>query len=142
MEFSMKKIQIIMCLLILTPVWAQKENSRNENDPKMLSDEKINGAYTEIIDAKLIQQIRMIKQNKEKAFMKKQILNGERLDSKTFKVSNSESKYLAVKDIIESIKSSSKITRIEKLTTQNKNGTNVFDETLSKNILENKKNKN
>ena len=142
MEFSMKKIQIIMCLLILSPVWAQKENSRNENNPKMLSDEKINGAYTEVIDAKLIQQIRMIKQNKEKAFMKKQILNGERLDSKTFKVSNSESKYLAVKDIIESIKSSSKITRIEKLTTQNKNGTNVFDETLSKNILENKKNKN
>ena len=142
MEFSMKKIQIIMCLLILSPVWAQKENSRNENNPKMLSDEKINGAYTEVVDAKLIQQIRMIKQNKEKAFMKKQILNGERLDSKTFKVSNSESKYLAVKDIIESIKSSSKITRIEKLTTQNKNGTNVFDETLSKNILENKKNKN
>ncbi len=138
----MKKIQIIMCLLILSPVWAQKENSRNENNPKMLSDEKINGAYTEIIDAKLIQQIRMIKQNKEKAFMKKQILNGERLDSKTFKVSNSESKYLAVKDIIESIKSSSKITRIEKLTTQNKNDTNVSDETLSKNILENKKNKN
>ena len=142
MEFSMKKIQIIMCLLILSPVWAQKENSRNENNPKMLSDEKINGAYTEVVDAKLIQQIRMIKQNKEKAFMKKQILNGERLDSKTFKVSNSESKYLAVKDIIESIKSSSKITRIEKLTTQNKNDTNVFDETLSKNILENKKNKN
>ena len=142
MEFSMKKIQIIMCLLILSPVWAQKESSRNENNPKMLSDEKINGAYTEVVDAKLIQQIRMIKQNKEKAFMKKQILNGERLDSKTFKVSNSESKYLAVKDIIESIKSSSKITRIEKLTTQNKNDTNVFDETLSKNILENKKNKN
>tara|TARA_B100000900_G_C20572308_1_gene713766 strand:+ start:1094 stop:1522 length:429 start_codon:yes stop_codon:yes gene_type:complete len=142
MEFSMKKIQIIMCLLILSPVWAQKENSRNENNPKMLSDEKINGAYTEVVDAKLIQQIRMIKQNKEKAFMKKQILNGERLDSKTFKVSNSESKYLALKDIIESIKSSSKITRIEKLTTQNKNDTNVFDETLSKNILENKKNKN
>ncbi len=138
----MKKIQIIMCLLILSPVWAQKENSRNENNPKMLSDEKINGAYTEVVDAKLIQQIRMIKQNKEKAFMKKQILNGERLDSKTFKVSNSESKYLALKDIIESIKSSSKITRIEKLTTQNKNDTNVFDETLSKNILENKKNKN
>ncbi len=138
----MKKIQIIMCLLILSPVWAQKENSRNENNPKMLSDEKINGAYTEVVDAKLIQQIRMIKQNKEKAFMKKQILNGERLDSKTFKVSNSESKYLAVKDIIESIKSSSKITRIEKLTTQNKNDTNVFDETLSKNILKNKKNKN
>ena len=138
----MKKIQIIMCLLILSPVWAQKENSRNENNPKMLSDEKINGAYTEVVDAKLIQQIRMIKQNKEKAFMKKQILNGERLDSKTFKVSNSESKYLALKDIIESIKSSSKITRIEKLTTQNKNDTNVFDETLSKNILKNKKNKN
>jgi len=105
----MKKIQIIMCLLILSPVWAQKENSRNENNPTMLSDEKINGAYTEIIDAKLIQQIRMIKQNKEKAFMKKQILSGQKVVKKTFKVSSSESKYFAIREIINELRNTKQI---------------------------------
>ena len=52
-----------------------------------------------------------VKANKEKAFIKKQILNGQPAQSKTFKIANSESKYLAVKNLIESIKSN----RIQKV---------------------------
>ena len=47
----------------------------------------------------------------EKAFIKKQIFNGQPVQSKTFKIANSESKYLAVKNLIESMKSN----RIQKI---------------------------
>jgi hypothetical protein len=65
----------------------------------------LNGKKIQPIDANVVQQVRMLKANKEKTFMKKQILSGQKVDKKTFKVAKEESKFLAVKQIIETIKS-------------------------------------
>ena len=54
----------------------------------------------------IVQQIRMLKANKEKAFMKKQIISGQKVDIKTFKVSQQESKFLVIKEIIDQKKKS------------------------------------
>jgi len=65
----------------------------------------LNGKKIQPIDANVVQQVRMLKANKEKAFIKKQIFSGQKVDTKTFKVPKQESKFLAVKQIIETIKS-------------------------------------
>ena len=100
----MRKIHIILPLLALSVIWAQKgvpEGSTLETT----GEERINGKKIQPIDADIVQQIRMLKANKEKAFMKKQIISGQKVDIKTFKVSQQESKFLVIKEIIESIKS-------------------------------------
>ena len=100
----MRKIHIILPLLALSVIWAQKgvpEGSTLETT----GEERLNGKKIQPIDADIVQQIRMLKANKEKAFMKKQIISGQKVDIKTFKVSQQESKFLVIKEIIESIKS-------------------------------------
>ena len=138
----MKKIHIILSLLALSVICAQKEVPGSGSNLETTGDERLNGKKIQPIDANVVQQVRMLKANKEKAFMKKQILSGQKVDTKTFKVPQQESKFLAVKQIIETIKSSSKTIRSEKLIIHNEHRANVFDETFSKNILENKKNNN
>jgi len=101
----MKKIHIILSLLVLSVIWAQKEVPGSGSISETTSDERLNGKRIQPIDANVVQQVRMLKANKEKAFMKKQILSGQKVDTKTFKVPNQESKFLAVKQIIETIKS-------------------------------------
>ncbi len=100
----MRKVHIILPLLALSVIWAQKgvpEGSTLETT----GEERLNGKKIQPIDADIVQQIRMLKANKEKAFMKKQIISGQKVDIKTFKVSQQESKFLVIKEIIELIKS-------------------------------------
>ena len=101
----MKKIHIILSLLALSVIWAQKEVPGSGSSSETTGDERLNGKDIQPIDADFVQQVRMLKANKEKAFMKKQILSGQKVDTKTFKVPQHESKFLAVKQIIETIKS-------------------------------------
>ena len=101
----MKKIHIILSLLALSVIWAQKEVPGSGSTLETTGDERLNGKKIHPIDADIVQQVRMMKANKEKAFMKKQILSGQKADTKTFKVPKQESKFLAVKQIIETIKS-------------------------------------
>ena len=101
----MKKIHIILSLLALSVIWAQKEVPGSGSTLETIGDERLNSKKIQPIDANVVQQVRMLKANKEKAFMKKQILSGQKVDTKTFKVPQQESKFLAVKQIIETIKS-------------------------------------
>ena len=101
----MKKIHIILSLLALSVIWAQKEVPSSGSTSETAGDERLNGKKIHPINADIVQQVRMLKVNKEKAFMKKQILSGQKVDTKTFKVPQYESKFLAVIQIIETIKS-------------------------------------
>tara|TARA_B100000963_G_scaffold319313_1_gene301093 strand:+ start:275 stop:685 length:411 start_codon:yes stop_codon:yes gene_type:complete len=101
----MKKIHIILSLLALSVICAQKEVPGSGSNLETTGDERLNGKKIQPIDANVVQQVRMLKANKERAFMKKQILSGQKVDTKTFKVPKQESKFLAVKQIIETIKS-------------------------------------
>tara|TARA_B100000614_G_scaffold229862_1_gene222619 strand:+ start:524 stop:934 length:411 start_codon:yes stop_codon:yes gene_type:complete len=101
----MKKIHIILSLLALSVICAQKEVPGSGSNLETTGDERLNGKKIQPIDANVVQQVRMLKANKEKAFMKKQIFSGQKVDTKTFKVPKQESKFLAVKQIIETIKS-------------------------------------
>ena len=101
----MRKIHIILPLLALSMIWAQKEVPGLGNTSETTGDERLIGKKIQPIDADIVQQIRMLKANKQKAFMKKQIISGQKVDIKTFKVSQQESKFLVIKEIIESIKS-------------------------------------
>lgn len=101
----MKKIHIILSLLALSVIWAQKEVPGSGSSSETTGDERLNSKKIQPIDANVVQQVRMLKANKEKAFMKKQILSGQKVDSKTFKVPKQGSKFLVVKQIIEMIKS-------------------------------------
>ena len=101
----MRKIHIILPLVALSLAWAQKEVPGLGSTLETTGDERLNGKKIQPIDADIVQQIRMLKANKEKAFMKKQIISGQKVDIKTFKVSQQESKFLVIKEIIESIKS-------------------------------------
>ena len=97
----MKKTHIILFFLLLSVAWSQKEIPGLRSTLETTGDERLNGEKVQSIDAKIVQQVRMMKANKEKAFIKRQILNGQPVQSKTFKIENSESKYLAVKNLIE-----------------------------------------
>ncbi len=110
----MKKIHIILSLLALSVIWAQKEVPGSGSTLETTGDERLNGKKIQPIDANVVQQVRMLKANKEKAFMKKQILSGQKVDTKTFKVPQHESKFLAVKQIIETIKSDKSELMIER----------------------------
>ena len=100
----MKKAHIILFFLVLSVAWSQKEIPGLGSTLETTGDERLNGEKVQPIDAKIVQQVRMMKANKEKAFIKKQILNGQKVDKKTFKVENGESKFLAIKEVIELIK--------------------------------------
>ena len=101
----MRKVHIILPLLALSVIWAQKEVPGLGSTSETTGDEKFSGKKIQPIDADIVQQIRMLKANKQKAFMKKQILSGEKVDKKTFIVPQQESKFLVIKEVIELIKS-------------------------------------
>ena len=101
----MRKIHIILPLLALSVIWAQKEVPGLGSTSETTGDERLNGKKIQPIDADIVQQIRMLKANKQKAFMKKQILSGGKVDKKTFIVPQQESKFLVIKEVIELIKS-------------------------------------
>ena len=100
----MKKISIVLISLLSSLIMGQKEIPGSGSISGTLLDERMNGSQNSVIDPEMVQQVRMIKVNKEKAFMKKQILKGVKYEPKTFKVNNDNSKLLAIKKIIEEIK--------------------------------------
>ena len=100
----MKKISIVLISLLSSLIMGQKEIPGSGSISGTLLDERMNGSQNSVIDPEMVQQVRMIKVNKEKAFMKKQILKGVKYEPKTFKVNNGNSKLLAIKKIIEEIK--------------------------------------
>ena len=101
----MRKTYLILLFLASSFVWGQKEIPDLGSSLETIGDERLNGQKVQSIDAGIVQQVRMMKANKEKAMMKKQILSGQKVDKKTFKVAQQESKFLAIKEIIETIKS-------------------------------------
>tara|TARA_B100000902_G_scaffold168569_1_gene163239 strand:+ start:1507 stop:1929 length:423 start_codon:yes stop_codon:yes gene_type:complete len=105
MEYVMKKTIVILTVFALSVLWGQKEISANDGDGEATINEKINANQVKSIDPEMIQQIRAFKAMKEKMHIKKEMMNGIPSGPKSFKVSNSESKFLAIKKIIEAIKS-------------------------------------
>jgi len=97
----MKKIIVILTVFALSSLWGQKEISANDGDGEATINEKINSNQVKSIDPEMIQQIRAIKVTKERMHIKKEMMNGKPSGPKSFKVSNSESKFLAIKEIID-----------------------------------------
>ena len=121
MEYIMKKTIIILTTLALTALWGQKEIPVGGNENEETADERMNGYQSFTIDPEMILEIRAVKENKEKIHIKKQMMSATPAGPKSFKVSNSESRFAAIKEIIEQIKAenSTKMTR-KRDTKQNK----------------------
>ena len=104
MEYIMKKTTIILTTLALTALWGQKEIPVGGNENEETASERLNGYQSLTIDPEMIQEIRAVKANKEKIHIKKQMMSATPAGPKSFKVSNSESRFAAIKEIIEQIK--------------------------------------
>ena len=117
----MKKTIIILTTLALTVLWGQKEIPVGGNENEETASERLNGYQSLTIDPEMIQEIRAVKANKEKIHIKKLMMSATPSGPKSFKVSNSESRFAAIKEIIEQIKAenSAKMTR-KRDTKQNK----------------------
>ena len=127
----MKKIHIILPLLALSVIWAQKEVPGLGSTSETTGDERLNGKKIQPIDADIVQQIRMLKVNKEKAFMKKQILKGVKYEPKTFKVNNENSKLLVIKKIIDQIKDDNQNTSVERINSNNVTSSRELNRTIN-----------
>ena len=127
----MKKIHIILSLLALSVIWAQKEVPGLGSTSETTGDERLNGKKIQPIDADIVQQIRMLKVNKEKAFMKKQILKGVKYEPKTFKVNNENSKLLVIKKIIDQIKDDNQNTSVERINSNNVTSSRELNRTIN-----------
>ena len=127
----MKKIHIILSLLALSVIWAQKEVPGLGSTSETTGDERLNGKKIQPIDADIVQQIRMLKVNKEKAFMKKQILKGVKYEPKTFKVNNENSKLLAIKKIIDQIKDDNQNISVERINSNNVTSSRELNRTIN-----------
>ena len=104
MEYIMKKTIIILTTLALTALWGQKEIPVGGNENEETASERLNGYQSLTIDAEMIQEIRSVKANMEKIHIKKLMMSATPSGPKSFKVSNSESRFAAIKQIIERIK--------------------------------------
>ena len=100
----MKKTIIILTTLALTVLWGQKEIPVSGNENEETANERVNGYQATSIDPEMIQEIRAVKASMEKIHIKKQMMSATPAGPKSFKVSNSESRFAAVKEIIEQIK--------------------------------------
>ena len=118
----MKKISIVLISLLSSLIMGQKEIPGSGSISGTLLDERMNGSQDLVIDPEMVQEVRMLKVNKEKAFMKKQILKGVKYEPKTFKVNNDNSKFLAIKKIIDQIKDDNQNISIERINVNNEIG--------------------
>ena len=116
----MKKISIVLISLLSSLIMGQKEIPGSGSASGTLLDERTNGSQDLVIDPEMVQEVRMLKVNKEKAFMKKQILKGVKYEPKTFKVNNDNSKFLAIKKIIDQIKDDNHNVSVERINKNNK----------------------
>ena len=117
MEYVMKKTIVILAVFALSVLLGQKEISANDGEATI--NEKINANQVKSIDPEMIQQIRAIKVTKERMHIKKEMMNGKPSGPKSFKVSNSESKFLAIKKIIDQIKDDNQNISVEKINASN-----------------------
>ena len=115
----MKKIIILSTSLLLTLALGQKQIPGDSGEGKLF-DERSNGKKSLAIDTEMIQNIRTIKSIKEKTFIKKQIMSAVPSEKKSFKVSNSDSKFMAIKKIIDQIKNQDQTISSEKINTNKK----------------------
>jgi len=100
----MKKTIIILTTLALTVLWGQKEIPVSGDENEETANERVNGYQATSIDPEMIQEIRAVKASMEKIHIKKQMMSATPAGPKSFKVSNSESRFAVVKEIIEQIK--------------------------------------
>ena len=119
MELNMKKIIILSTSLLLTFALGQKQIPGDSGEGKLF-DERSNGKKSLMIDTEMIQNIRTIRSIKEKTLIKKQIMNAAPREEKSFKVSNSDSKFMAIKKIIDQIKNQDQTISSEKINTNKK----------------------
>ena len=120
MEYVMKKIIVILTVFALSSLWGQKEIPTSVGDGKEAIDERVSANQLKSIDPEMIQQIRTFKVTKEKMHIKKEMINGTPSGSKSFKASNSESKFLAIKKIIDQIKDDNHNVSVERINKNNK----------------------
>ena len=115
MEYVMKKIIVILTIFTLSSLWGQKEIPTSVGDGEGAIDERVSSNQSKSIDPEMIQQIRAFKATKEKMHIKKEMMNGTPSGSKSFKASNSESKFLAIKKIIDQIKDDNQNISVERI---------------------------
>ena len=115
----MKKTIVILTVSALSTLWGQKEIPANVGDGEETINERVNTNQAKSIDPEMIQEIRAIKATKEKMHIKKEMMNGKPSGPKSFKVSNSESKFLAIKKIIDQIKDDNQNISVEKINASN-----------------------
>ena len=133
----MKKTTIILTLtaLAVTALWGQKEIPVGGNENEETASERLNGYQTLTIDPEMIQEIRSVKANMEKIHIKKQMMSATPAGPKSFKVSNSESRFAAIKEIIEQIKAQEAEQKMSSKKVLNKNSM-VNKVRISNNIID------
>jgi hypothetical protein len=131
MEYVMKKTIVILTVFALSILWGQKEISANDGDEGAIINEKLNANQAKTIDPEMIQQIRAIKVTKERMHIKKEMMNGKPSGPKSFKVSNSESKFLAIKKIIDQIKDDNQNTSVERINSKNITSSRELNNTIN-----------
>ena len=127
----MKKISIVLISLLSSLIMGQKEIPGSGSVSGTLLDERTNGSQDLVIDPEMVQEVRLLKVNKEKAFMKKQILKGVKYEPKTFKVNNDNSKFLAIKKIIDQIKDDNQNTSVERINSKNVTSSRELNNTIN-----------
>ena len=131
----MKKTIIILTALAVTALWGQKEIPVGGNENEETASERLNGYQTLTIDLEMIQEIRTVKANMEKIHIKKLMMSAIPAGPKSFKVSNSESRFAAIKEIIEQIKAEEAEQKMSSKKVLNKNST-VNKARTSTNIID------
>lgn len=119
MEYVMRKTIVIMTVFALSSLWGQKEIPTSVGDGEEVIDERVSANQSKSINPEMIQQIRAFKVTKEKMHIKKEMINGTPSGSKSFKASNSESKFLAIKKIINQIKDDNHNVSVERINASN-----------------------
>ena len=131
----MKKTIIILTALAVTALWGQKEIPVGGNENEETASERLNGYQTFTIDPEMIQEIRTVKANMEKIHIKKLMMSATPAGPKSFKVSNSESRFAAIKEIIEQIKAQEAEQKMSSKKVLNKNSM-VNKVRISNNIID------
>ena len=119
MEYVMRKTIVIMTVFALSSLWGQKEIPTSVGNGEEVIDERVSANQSKSINPEMIQQIRTLKATKEKMHIKKEMINGTPSGSKSFKASNSESKFLAIKKIIDQIKDDNHNVSVERINASN-----------------------
>ena len=127
----MKKTIVILTVFALSILWGQKEISASDGDVEATINEKTNANQVKSVDPEMIQQIRAIKATKEKMHIKKEMMNGIPSRPKSFRVSNSESKFLAIKKIIDQIKDDNQNTSAERINSNNVTSSRELNRTIN-----------